>query len=258
MGLLFPIFMFAAVQNYTTLISGSIQTAVDSMDSSLDEEPTSTARERKTELKPLLGSLKVSGVKFRYEKKQPDVIKGVDVNIHKGLYNVLCGGSGSGKTTILNMLMRFQQPHTGSILWDGTSIYDASLDSFRGQIDVTGAVGKAAQDAEIHDFISLLPKGYDTVIGGDASGGMSCAVLLLDEATSALDSETEHSIIETLVNLRDKEGLTIVSVSHHPSTAIKADKIVVLEQGVVSEEGPYNELVSRGGGFSCLVKAGEE
>jgi len=78
-------------------------------------------------------------------------------------------------------------------------------------------------------------------------------------ATSALDAETEHSIIETLVRLRDNEGLTLVSVSHHPSTAVKADKIVVLERGVIAEEGTYDELVSRQGGiFKRIVEAGEE
>jgi ABC-type multidrug transport system fused ATPase/permease subunit len=78
------------------------------------------------------------------------------------------------------------------------------------------------------------------------------------KATSALDAETEHSIIETLINLRDQEGLTLVSVSHHPSTAVKANKIVVLEQGLVAEEGTYNELVARDGGiFQRMVEAGD-
>ena len=78
-------------------------------------------------------------------------------------------------------------------------------------------------------------------------------------ATSALDNETERAIIETLVNLRDNEGLTLVSVSHHPSTAFKANKIVMLEQGVVAEEGTYEELMTLGGGaFRRLVQAGEE
>jgi ABC-type multidrug transport system fused ATPase/permease subunit len=81
---------------------------------------------------------------------------------------------------------------------------------------------------------------------------------LESSATSALDAETERSIIETLVKLRDTEGLTLVSVSHHPSTAVKADKIVVLEQGVIAEEGTYDELVSRPGGiFKRIVEAGE-
>jgi ABC-type multidrug transport system fused ATPase/permease subunit len=81
----------------------------------------------------------------------------------------------------------------------------------------------------------------------------------LPVATSALDAETEASIIETLVNLRDNEGLTLVSVSHHPSTAVKADKIVVMRAGgTVAEEGAYDELVSREGGlFKRMVEAGE-
>ena len=84
-------------------------------------------------------------------------------------------------------------------------------------------------------------------------------LLFVTTATSALDAETEHSIIETLVKLRDQEGLTIVSVSHHPSTAVKANKIVVLDHGVIAEEGTYDELVSREGSiFKRMVEAGEE
>ncbi len=223
--------------------------------------------------------------------------------------------------------MRFQKPSEGNVEWDGTDIYNTTLDSFRenvsvmfqqtmiyqatirdnilfGSPEVHGAVEKAARAAEIADVIERLPDGYDTVIGGDALAGMSggqlqrvCmaralykkpSVLLLDEgesrehveldcflldlaiclsciyvfvttATSALDAETEHSIIETLVKLRDEEGLTLISVSHHPSTAVKADKIVVLEKGVIAEEGKYDELVSRDGSiFKRMVEAGEE
>ena len=84
------------------------------------------------------------------------------------------------------------------------------------------------------------------------------SVLLLDEATSALDKETEYSIVETLVHLRDNDGLTLVSVSHHPETALKADKIVVLAQGVLAEEGTYDELAGKEGGiFKRIVEAGE-
>eukprot|EP00986_Skeletonema_menzelii_P015114 scaffold11045_cov138-Skeletonema_menzelii.AAC.20 len=142
-------------------------------------------------------------------------------------------------------------------------IYQATIrdNILFGQPEVPGAVEKAAKDAEIAEVIERLPDGYDTVIGGDALAGMSGGQLqrVRMAPTSALDAETEHSIIETLVRLRDEEGLTLISVSHHPSTAVKADKIVVLENGVIAEEGKYDELVSREGSiFKRMVDAGEE
>ncbi|KAL7550896.1 hypothetical protein ACHAWF_014100 [Thalassiosira exigua] len=335
-GLIMPIYVLGVIQNQTSQFSASIKTARDLMRHDLDEEPPSQASEPKNTLGKLTNSVKIEDIKFRYSEKLPDVIKGVSFDITKGAsfvsshrskksllrlnsslslpcitfapcnhpllpvgtYNVLCGGSGSGKTTVLNLLMRFREPYAGGISWDGSNIYNSSLDSFREHVsvmfqqtmiymgsvrdnilfglpEVPGAVEKAAQDAEIDHFIRALPAGYDTIIGGDATGGMSggqlqrvClaralyrkpSILLLDEATSALDNETEHAIIQTLVNLRDNEGLTLVSVSHHPSTAVKADNIVMLEHGVIAEEGTYNDLVTRDGGlFRRLVEAGEE
>jgi len=162
----------------------------------------------------------MSGIKFRYGPKLPDVLQDVDANFDKGSYNVVMGESGSGKSTVLNLLMRFRQPYEGSIKWDGTDIFSTSLKSFReqvavmfqetmiyqgtvrdnilfGQTDLPGAVEKAARDAEIHEVIQGLPDGYDTRIGGDElialSGGQQqriCmaralyrkpAMLLLDE-----------------------------------------------------------------------------
>jgi len=127
--------------------------------------------------------------------------------------------------------------------------------------DVDAAVKRAAEMAEIDDTIRALPDGFDTEIGAGTVGGLSggqlqriClarslfrrpSVLLLDEATSALDPVSEAAIIATLVRLRDTEGLTIVSVSHHPSTAVQADQIVVLDDGVIAENGTYEELTQR-------------
>jgi len=193
------------------------------MDDSLDEESSSEPSGTNTTLKKLTSSLSIKGIKFRYAEKLPDVIKGVNIGLSPGTYSVLCGESGSGKSTVLNLLMRFRKPSEGSIEWDGTDIYGASLDSFRenvgvmfqktmiyqgtirdnilfGQPEVPGAVEKAAQAAEIADVIERLPDKYDYVIGGDALAGLSggqlqrvCmaralyrqpSVLLLDEGES--------------------------------------------------------------------------
>ncbi len=162
------------------------------MGDSLDEEsPSDQSSGDKVELPPLKNAVKMSGIKFRYGPKLPDVLQDVDANFDKGSYNVVMGESGSGKSTVLNLLMRFYQPYQGSIKWDGTDIFSTSLKSFREQVavmfqetmiyqgtvrdnilfgmpdDVPGAVEKSARDAEIHEVIQGLPDGYDTRIGGD-------------------------------------------------------------------------------------------
>lgn len=288
LALMAPIMMFGQAMNQSLLFSGAIQAVNNLMDDSLDEEPPSKSSEKKMELKPLMNSVKLSGIRFRYNLKQDDILGGLDASIDKGTYNVIFGESGSGKSTVLTLLMRFREPYEGSIKWEGQSIYDTTLGSFRKQLAVMfqktmiyqatvrdnilfgmpeepGLVEKAARDAEIADVIERLPNGYDTIIGGDSIAGMSggqlqriClaralykkpSVLLLDEATSALDAETERSIIQTLEKLRDDEGLTLVAVSHRPATALNADKIVVLKRGgTIVEEGTYDELVAIKGG----------
>lgn len=268
------------------------------MDDSLNEESSLDSSEKQAAFPSLSGSLKLSGCSFRYADDLPYVLKDIDIEFPKGSYTCLCGGSGSGKSTVLNLLMRFRKPAEGTIYCDGTDIFKTSIGSFRENVSVMfqntmifqatvrdnilfgldekpGSVEQAAKDAEIHDAIVLLPNGYDTVIGGDSLGNMSggqlqrlClaralyrepAVLLLDEATSALDKLSEDAIIETLVRLRDEKGLTLISVTHHPSTAVEANQIVVLDHGTVAEAGTYDELVSMDEGiFKRLADAGED
>jgi len=297
-ALVMPISSIGEILNQTTLYTGAIQSVIGLMDDSLNEQTASKLSATKAVLKKLSKSFSINGIKFHYDEKLSDVLKGVNVELTPGMYVVLCGGSGSGKTTLLNLLMRFEEPYEGSVEWDEMNIYSTSLESFRehvgvmfqqtmvyqatvrdnilfGMPEVPGAVEKAAKDAEISEVIECLPNGYDTVIGGDMIVGMSggqlqriClaralykkpSVLLLDEATSALDAETERAIIKTIVKLRDKEGITVVSVSHRPSTAVKADKILVLDQGIIAEQGTYDELVScEGGLFRRMVDSGED
>jgi len=248
-------------------------------------------------LSPLTTSIDMKGVIFRYKGSPVEVLKGIDLSFKRGTYNVLCGLSGSGKTTLINLLIRNLQPNEGFIMWDGTEIFGASLRSYRKQVSVMfqktmilegtirenilfgspdnndGAVFEAATMAEIADIISMLPDGYDTVLGGDSSINMSggqlqriClarvlyrkpSVLLLDEATSALDPETAASIVKTIVRLRDSEKLTIVSISHSTFTSRDADQIVVLDHGTIAEHGTYHELIQIDDGiFSGMVRAG--
>ena len=195
-SIIMPIYLFGTFSKQTTQTAGAIQSIYKLMDNSLDEEPSSKTSDASTELKNLSSSLSIEGIKFRYSPNSPDVIKGVDIGLSPGSYSVLMGESGSGKSTVLNMLMRFREPNEGSVKWDGTDIYSTSLDSFRenvgvmfqrtmiyqatirenilfGKPEVPGAVEDAARAAEIAEVIERLPDGYDTVIGGDALAGMS-------------------------------------------------------------------------------------
>ena len=186
-----PIQQVGQLMNTSLQYSGALMIVSDLMDDSLNEEsPSDQSSGDKIELSSLKNGVSMSGIKFRYGPKLPDVLKDVGASFDKGTYNVLMGESGSGKSTVLNLLMRFYKPYEGNAVWDGTDIFSASLKSFRkqvsvmfqetmiyqgtvrdnilfGQPDVPGAVEKAARDAEIHDVIELLPDGYDTVIGGD-------------------------------------------------------------------------------------------
>ena len=197
MAMLTPILDLGNLMNSSSLFSGPLMAVNELMDDSLDEEsPSDQSSGEKAELPPLKNAVNMSGIKFRYGPKLPDVLKDVDASFDKGTYNVIMGESGSGKSTVLNLLMRFYKPYQGSVKWDGTDIFSTSLKSFRkqvavmfqetmiyqgtvrdnilfGQPDVPGAVEKAARDAEIHEVIQRLPYGYDTMIGGDALIGLS-------------------------------------------------------------------------------------
>ena len=196
MNLMMPIGALGIMQAQTLQFGGCFQAVKELSDDSLDEEaPSDTSG--KVELTPLKSAVKLSGIKFRYNPRQAPVLNDVDIDgIDKGTYNVILGESGSGKTTVLNLLMRFRKQYAGSIKWDGTDIFSTSLKSFRKQVsvmfqqtmilqatirdnilfgspEVPGLVEQAAKDAELHDVIERLPDGYDTVIGGDALAGLS-------------------------------------------------------------------------------------
>lgn len=284
------------LQSDLALYGGALQTVQHFMDKSLMEKTSTLKSSRKTkELSSLSQQLKADELAFKYEGMDTNVLENLNLSFPKGAYVVLTGGSGSGKSTILNLLMRFRKPNIGIIKWDGTDISSVSLESFRkevavmfqdtmiyeatvrdnilfGQPETSGGVESAAKMAEIDSAIRALPNGYNTLIGGNSAVGMSggqmqriClaralyrkpSVLLLDEATSALDAMTEKGIIDTLCELRDKKNMTIVSVSHHPSTGVNADRIIVLDKGAIAEDGTYNELMSiKGGIFKGLADA---
>jgi subfamily B ATP-binding cassette protein MsbA len=203
----------------------------------------------------------------------------------------LVGESGGGKSTLTKLLPRFHDPTSGSVLWDGVELRDATLASLRRQIalvtqetvlfndtvrynitygkpDATEReIENAARAALAHDFISELPQGYDTIVGERGiflSGGqrqrlaiarallIDAPVLILDEATSALDAESEQLVQRAIGNLI--RNRTTIVIAHRLSTIRKADLIVVMERGQLIERGTHAELLARGGQYQKLYE----
>lgn len=236
------------------------------------------------------GNIELREVGFRYGNRA--VNRGISLNIKAGEMVGLVGHSGSGKSTLVNLICRFYDVAEGAILLDGVDIRSFAVSDYRrniglvlqepflffGTIAENIAYGKpdatrediiaAARAAHAHEFILRLPQGYDSMVGERGqglSGGerqrISIArallidppILILDEATSSVDSETEKEIQKALDNL--VQGRTTIAIAHRLSTLHRADRLVVLDRGVVVEEGSHDELMAREGAYHRLYEA---
>jgi ABC-type multidrug transport system fused ATPase/permease subunit len=234
------------------------------------------------------GAIGFDRVSFGYDKDNP-VLHEVSFDIKPGQVVGIVGPTGSGKSTVLSLLPRFYDAILGRIMIDGVDIADYKLAALRSQIGFVlqdtlllhgtireniaygrpGATEEeiiaAARVANADEFISRMPLGYDTMVGergGTLSGGQrqriaiaravirNSPILLLDEPTAALDAESEHLVIEALRRLM--KGRTVIMIAHRLSTLTDADKIIVLSDGVVAEEGTHAALIARGGVFAEL------
>lgn len=237
------------------------------------------------------GDIVFDGVTFGYDPQTP-VVRNLNLTIRAGETVALVGRSGAGKSTISAMLPRFFDPDQGRILLDGVALGDYALSELRNQIAMVSqrvvlfndtvrnniaygelrgasddAIEAAARDAQAWRFIEQLEHGLDTALGQDGvqlSGGQrqriaiarallkDAPVLILDEATSALDTESEHHIQQALE--RVMSGRTTLVIAHRLSTIEKADRIVVLDQGQLMEQGTHEELLAKNGLYTQLYR----
>jgi ATP-binding cassette subfamily B protein len=255
----------------------------------LDLEPAISSPPGAVELPPLRGEIVFSGVHFGYGQDQP-VLRGLDLRIAPGERVAIVGPSGSGKSTAAMLVPRFYDPGQGVVLVDGHDVRDMALGSLRGQVGVvfeesflfSGTVRSniafgrrdatdeeiqaAARAAQAHEFIERLPQGYGTVVGERGltlSGGQrqrvalarailyNPRILILDDATSAVDAKIEGRIHDALRTVM--AGRTTLLIAHRRSTLHLADRIVVLEEGRVVDQGTHDELLARSATYHALL-----
>ena len=272
-------------------VNNMIQTSIASAErvfEFIDLEPDIVEAPDAVDLPPLADRLCFNNVHFSYDGKSP-ILKGLNFEVRKGEMVALVGFSGAGKSTVTKLIPRFYDTDSGSITFDGVDIRRATFKSLREQLSLVtqntilfdetirdnisfgradfpdSRVEAAARAAYAHDFIEKLPHKYATRIGEAGltlSGGQrqrlaiaraivkDPTILILDEATSSLDSESERLIQEALDQF--VEGRTAIVIAHRLSTIQRADRILVIDDGIVAEQGTHQELIELDGIYKRL------
>jgi ATP-binding cassette subfamily B protein len=257
----------------------------------LDAEEEAPDSEQPARLVDPDGRVELENVSFRYVSDRP-LIEDFDLKVAPGQTVAIVGPTGAGKTTIVNLLMRFYEIDAGRILLDGIDAHELTRDNvrrtfgmvlqdtwlFTGSIRDNIAYGRegatneevmaAAEAAYVDHFVRTQPEGYDTIIDEDASNisagqkqlitiarafVANPTILILDEATSSVDTRTEVLIQEAMARLR--RGRTSFVIAHRLSTIRNADTIVVMEAGRIVEQGSHAELLARNGAYAALYES---
>lgn len=287
MGIAFgPVTSLSTMAQAIQQASGSMERVIEL----LEEKPAIVDKPGAIDIPPLAQEIRFEHVTFSYTGEQP-TLSDLTLTIPAGSNVAFVGPSGAGKSSTIQLLLRFYDPDSGRVLYDGVDLRDATLRSIRDQAAIVfqdtfvfntsireniaygrpGAtdaeIVEAAKAAKLHDFIMAQPRGYDTVVGergARMSGGQRQrlsiaramlkhpAILILDEATSALDPQTEAEINETLADL--SKGRTTVMITHRLSSVVTCDCIFVLDRGKLVEQGTHGELVRAGGLYQRLFE----
>jgi len=278
MALMKPVKRLIKVYNFNQVAMAAVERVFEI----IEKEPTVRESESAIDLPLPRKDIVFENVWFKYE--EDFVLKGINLKVDMGEIVCLVGPSGAGKTTLLSLLLRFYDPTEGRILIDGVDLRDVRIDSLRRYVGLVTQepvlfndtvynniaygmkdkspqeVEQAAKIANAHEFIVRLPQGYDTVIGERGvklSGGekqriaiaravlKNPPILILDEATAQLDADSELKVQEAIQRLI--QNRTVFLIAHRLSTARRADRIVVMDDGRIVEEGKHEELLARNG-----------
>ena len=283
---------FSAFQNAlissTDAVSNSVQIIPMYAQAKTLLDAVPELHESKPAVSSLKGNIEISHINFRYSPKTPLVLKDISMKISPHEFVAIVGGSGSGKSTLIRILLGFEKPETGTVFFDNHDINSVDVGSVRRNMGVvlqnstimqgsifSNIVGssdltiddawEAAKMAGLADDIDAMPMGMHTMIpagGGTLSGGQiqrliiaraiarKPSILIFDEATSALDNKTQAQVSKSLESL----NVTRIVIAHRLSTIINADKIYVLNNGVIEETGTYDELMKKKGFFAKLAE----